>query len=175
MKTFYLTFMRMMALALLVGATSHVHAQEQSTLVIWHADGTKTRVELSKKPEIYFSNHYWDGEKYQDEKSVFFYLSSEELDLRYPATNVLKFTYEKTPSTDINAPQDGTTYRKEGERIYFDESVTPDKIALYSSNGVKVPVQIQQTERGFSLSLSGIPSGVYMLSVNGKTSKFVKK
>lgn len=173
MKTFYLTFMRTMALALFIGTAIVTYAQEQSTLVIWHADGTKTRVELSKKPEIYFGNSYWDGEDYQDEKSVFFY--SDVMYLRYPATNVLKFTYEKTPSTDINAPQDGTTYRKEGEHIYFDESVTPDKIALYSSNGVKVPVQIQQTERGFSLSLSGIPSGVYMLSVNGKTSKFVKK
>lgn len=161
MKTFYLTFMRMMALALLVGATSHVHAQEQSTLVIWHADGTKTRVALYTRPQVTFS-----------EETVSF--KSSVLNLQYPASNVLKFTYEGTPATSINTPKEEILYRQDGEFLCFDPSVSTDKVCLYTSGGVRVPIQVQQTERGLSLSLSSIPSGVYLLSVDGKTSKFVK-
>lgn len=160
MKTCYLTLMRLMALAFLVGATVITHAQEQSTLVLWHADGTQTRIALYKKPQITF-----DGEQVN--------ITSPVLNLQYPSTNVLKFTYEGTSSA-IRAPKGDASYRQEGERIYFDKRVTSDKVALYTSGGVRVPVQLQQTERGLSLSLSSIPSGVYLLSINGKTSKIVK-
>jgi hypothetical protein len=161
MKTPMKILKPLVVLVLLFNMASLAHAQEQSTLVVWHADGTQTRIALYKKPQVTL-----------DGQTVSF--KSPVLNLQYPASDVLKFTYEGTPATSVTSPQEETSYSCEGESIYFDPSVTADKVILYTSGGVRVPVQFQQTERGLSLSLSSIPSGVYLLSVDGKTSKFVK-
>ena len=50
-----------------------------------------------------------------------------------------------------------------------------DKIAVYTANGIRVPARITRSGSTATLPLNTIPSGVYMLSVNGRTSKFTKK
>ncbi|GEM_PF-1077092 len=165
MKTILKPLKQWTIFAALFFMASIVHAQTNSTLVLWHADGTQTRIELFKKPRIYFET--WDD-------SIHIY--SDVLDLRYPSANVLKFTYEDVPvPTTIQSLGMASTYHQEGENIYFDRNISPEKIVLYNSNGVSVPVRMRQTERGITLSLSDVPSGVYILSVNGKTSKFMKR
>lgn len=153
--------MRLMAAALLLGSASILRAQENSTLVLWHADGTQTRIELFKQPRVTFGDGTVD-------------IISPVLSESYPAANVLKFTYEGQ-GTGISDAQADQPYSSDGERILFDPKVSPDQIALYTSDGVRVPVRIRQTSRGAVLPLSSVPTGVYMLSVNGKTSKFVKR
>lgn len=167
MKTFPKALRHWMTMVFFLCPVVTIYAQEQATLVLWHADGTKTRVELFKQSKIYFST--MDGKDIVD-----VYAETANIHLDFPADNVLKVTYENTPVTGITAPALSASYRQEGERIYFDSSVSSEKIALYNSSGVSVPIHVQQTEQGMVLSLSSIPSGVYILSVNGKTSKFVK-
>ncbi len=161
MKTILKPLKQWTIFAALFFMASIVHAQKNSTLVLWHADGTQTRIELFKKPQVTF-----DGDM--------ICFNSPILNVQYPASDVLKFTYEGL-TTAINSPQAAVSYRQDGERILFDSSVKPSSIALYTADGARVPVSLQPTSQGAVLSLSGIPSGVYFLSVNGKTSKFMKR
>lgn len=135
-------------------------AQDNVSLVLWHADGTTTDVELYLKPHIEFT-----GDKVC--------ISSDSLKMEYSKTDILRFTY-KGISTDITSPQLKADYNKEGDRIVFHGINSTDKVAVYRSNGIRVPVRLTSSSDGFSLSLSSIPPGVYILNVNGKTSKFVR-
>ena len=161
MKTFPHLLEKWIILAFLFFTASIIHAQKNSTLVLWHADGTQTRIELFKKPQVTF-----DGDM--------ICFNSPVLNVQYPASDVLKFTYEGL-TTAINSPQAAMSYRQDGERILVDSSVKPSSIALYTADGARVPVSLQQSAQGAVLSLSGIPSGVYLLSVDGKTSKIMKR
>ena len=134
-------------------------AQDNVSLVLWHADGTTTDVELYLKPRVEFA-----GDKVR--------ITSTVLNMEYPKTDILRFTY-KGEGTGITAPRTDADYSKEGDRLVFHGINAADKVAVYTANGVRVPVQLTSFD-GFSLPLSSIPSGVYILSVNGRTSKFVR-
>ena len=135
-------------------------AQDKATLVLYHADGTTTDVALYLKPRVVF-----DGDMVR--------ITSTVLDMEYPKSNILRFSY-KGSGTGITAPKNEADYTREGDRLVFHGISSSDKVAVYNSDGIRVPVHLSTTIDGVSLSLSSISKGVYVLSVNGKTSKFVK-
>ena len=59
--------------------------------------------------------------------------------------------------------------------MVFHGIASTSKVAVYNSNGIRVPARLSAAGDGVTLSLSSIPQGVYILSVNGKTSKFMKR
>ncbi len=136
-------------------------AQGNATLVLWHPGGTTTEVELYKQPRVQFLND-----------SVF--ITSTVLDMKYPANEILRFSY-KGEGTGIAMPQSETAYSQEDGRLVFKGVKSTDHVALYNANGIRVPARLSTAGNEVSLSLSSIPQGVYVLSVNGKTSKFTKK
>ena len=135
-------------------------AQNNATLVLWHADGTTTDVELYLKPCVEFA-----GDK--------ILITSTVLNMEYSKNDILRFTY-KGEGTGINAPQSEADYKQESDRLVFHGINAADKVAVYTSNGVRIPVRLAATADGFSLPLSALPKGVYLLNVKGKTSKFVR-
>lgn len=155
MKKKILTFMFMFAL----GITTF--AQDNVTLILWHPDGTTTDVELYKQPLVQFHND-----------SVF--ITSPVLDLKYDVKDVLRFTY-KGEGTGISRSQSEVGFSQENGQIVFHGVKSPNQISLYTINGMRIPIRLVAADGKVSLSLSTIPQGVYILSVNGKTSKFTKK
>jgi len=146
-------------LALLMFALN-ASAQNNATLVLWHADGTTTDVALYLKPRVVF-----DGDLVR--------ITSTVLDMEYPKSNILRFSYTGKGSS-ISNPQSEASFTREGDRLIFHGIGSTDKVAVYNSDGIRVPVQLSATSDGLTLSISSIPQGVYVLSVNGKTSKFVR-
>ena len=132
----------------------------EGTLVLWHADGTKTNIELSQLPQIQFENG----------KVL---VTSSILNMEYDANEILRFTYEEATSEDAGLV-DGIA-SVQGDRMVFHGVKSADKVSVYSVNGTRVPVSLSSANGKCSLSLSSIPAGVYILKVNGKTSKFTKK
>lgn len=130
------------------------------TLVLHHADGTTTDVELLTQPQV----------KFQNDKVL---ITSTVLNMEYPKENVLTFTF-KGKSTDIKGVKANLNVTNENGQIVFHGVKSSEKIAVYNLKGVRVPVKIQRHGDSVALPLSSIPSGVYMLNVNGKTSKFTK-
>lgn len=130
------------------------------TLVLHHADGTKTDVELYTLPQV----------KFQNNKVL---ITSTVLNMEYPKEDILRFTY-KGGSTSINSTNNDVNYTQEDGQIIFHD-ITAEKIAIYTASGIRVPVSISRNGNTATLSLKSIPSGVYLLNVNGRTSKFTKR
>ena len=130
------------------------------TLVLWHADGTTTDVELFTLPHVKFQNNM-------------VYITSTVLNMEYPKENILRFTY-KGNSSGISNPSHQANYSQEKDQLVFRGLKDTDVIAIYKTNGIRVPVSITRSGDTTTLPLSAIPSGVYLLNVNGKTSKFTK-
>lgn len=137
---------------------SNVSAQ---SLVLHHANGTTTDVELYKMPQV----------KFQDDKVL---ITSTVLDMEFSKFDVLKFTY-KGGASGITSPSVKARYTQEDGRIVFHGINATDKLVLYALNGIRVPVNFQRSGSYASLPLASIPSGVYVLSINGRTSKFTKR
>lgn len=154
MKTKLISFI---ALLLIVGG---MKAQAQ-TLVLWHSDGTTTDVELFTKPNVLFKN-----------SKVF--VTSSVASLEYDEKDIVRFTY-KGNNTGITFPLINSDYSQENGQIVFHNIKSSDKVALYKTNGILVPVHLNIHGETATLPLSSIPSGIYLLYVNGRTSKFTKK
>lgn len=136
-------------------------AQSQ-VLVLHHADGTTTDVELYTQPRIEF----------RGDRVV---ITSPVLDMEYPVSDIFRFTYKGKGTSGISIPQQQADYTQENDKLIFHGVKSTDKVAVYKTNGVRVPVSLTATaDDDVMLSLTAIPSGVYLLSVNGRTSKFTK-
>ncbi len=135
-----------------------LHAQ---TLVLWHADGTTTDIELFTKPCVQFT---------KDKTLVI----SPVLNMEYPVEDVIRFTY-KGVGVGIEIPHDDNNLEQKDGNIILHGVKSADKIAVYKSNGIRLPVHIEYESSNAVFSLASIPSGVYLLKVNGRTSKITKK
>lgn len=154
---------KLLALTMLFGIGTFSHAQDNYKLVIWLSDGSKTDIELSQQPQVQFEN---------DKVMV----TSSVLDMEYDAEEVLRFTYKEDESSISEGAglADGISTIKDG-RLVFHGITSADQVSVYSANGTRVPVSVVSTDGQCSLPLSSLPSGVYILKANGKTSKFTKK
>lgn len=145
----------MVCLLMLMGKVS------AQTLVLHHANGTTTDVDLYTMPQV----------KFQDDKV---FITSTVLEMEYPKTDVLRFTYKGRSSGISEAKTKANVSQKNG-LLVFNGIKASDKIAVYTVKGILVPVHIHRSGTSATLPLSAIPSGAYLLSVNGRTSKFMKR
>lgn len=146
---------------MLLGLFVPAQAQDNATLVLWLSDGTKTDIEVSQLPQI----------KFENDKVI---ITSSVLNMEYKAEEVLRFTY-KGEGTAISPIQDEASVSQENGRLVFHGISSANQVSVYSTNGTRIPVSLSNNGGFYSLSLSTIPTGVYILKVNGKTSKFTKK
>ena len=152
-KTLFLT-------CLLVFVSSMTVSGTQS-LVVWHSDGSTTVIELYNQPLVQFA-----GDKVL--------ITSPVINLEYDKSDVIRFTY-KDMDTNISTPEAGTNIEQKNGQIIFHNVSPTDNVAVYNTNGVRVPVRFSLQGGNAVLSLSQIPSGVYLFNINGRTSKFTKK
>ncbi len=138
-------------------ALETLHAQN---LVLWHPDGSTTDVELYTQPHVLFIQN----------KVV---ITSSVLDMEYDKSDIVRFTY-KGKDTGISSNTKKTDFEQKDNKIILHNVRAVDKVAIYKSNGIRLPVHIIHDANDVILSLSSIPSGIYLLSVNGRTSKFTK-
>lgn len=149
----------LVAVCLLV--TSGFIAVRAQTLVLLHADGTSTDVELATQPKVTFEN----------DKVL---ITSTILNMEYPKKDVLRFTF-KSGMSSIQSTKNNVGFSKENNNLVFRGVNATDKIGVYTIKGIRVPVSIVRNGSSAVLSLSALPMGAYILSVNGKTSKLIKR
>lgn len=134
------------------------------TLVLWHSNGSTTEIALSKKPVIQFV---------ADKVLV----QGSGINFEYPSNDILKFTYKKEEVVnDIDTPSNDVNFFRDKEHIVFNGIKSTDEVALYKLSGSRIPVQLSFSENNkVMLSLSSLPSGIYILKVNGRTTKITKQ
>lgn len=130
------------------------------TLVLHHPGGTTTDVELLTQPRIEFL-----GDRVL--------ITSTVLNMEYAKTDVLRFTYKGNPQ-GVSSPRGDADCTRENGRLVFHNVNATDDVAVYKANGIRVAVRLERTGTDAALPLNAIPKGVYLLSVNGRTSKFTR-
>lgn len=132
-----------------------------TTLVLHHTDGTTTDIALYTHPNVTFTS----------DKLL---ISSPVLKMEYPAESVLRFTY-KGGTTGITSPSVEADRSQENGQLVFHGVGKDDHIAVYTINGIRVPVSFVCRDNTLLLPLNSVPRGTYILSINGKSSKFTKE
>ena len=150
-----------LTIIILLIAMSHSSSLNAQSLILWHSNGTTTEVELYTQPQVTF-----EGDKVLILSSV--------LNMEYDKSDVIRFTYKGKETGIGNQDINLGIEQKDGQIIFHSVNST-DKVAVYKPNGIRVPVQLSFHGSDAVFSLSSIPSCIYMLSVNGRTSKFTKK
>ncbi|MCR5711355.1 MAG: hypothetical protein K6G46_02735 [Prevotella sp.] len=135
------------------------------TLVLHHADGKTSEVELYTMPRIQMTA----------DKMV---ITVQGVSQEYAKADVVRFTY-KGVGTGISAVRPETHYRVDEDCVTFYGISSADRISVYNAGGVQVPVRITTPTANDGseavLSLAQLPQGVYMVSINGRTLKFIRK
>lgn len=158
MLTQRLTFGRLLIVFVFISTFSlNLSAQ---TLVLWHADGSSTDVELFTQPHIQFTT----------DKVL---ITSTVLYMEYAREDVLRFTY-KGRGTGLDRLQTESSFTQENGYLVFHGIKPSDKVEVCTSSGLPVPVRLIRSGTDVRLSLSLISSGTYLLRVNGRTSKFTR-
>ena len=148
---------QLLLLLVLIGCRLTVSAQTQ-VLVLHHADNTTTDVELYTKPKITF-----EGDK--------MIINSSVIHMELKVGDVVRFSYRDT-NTAVRQPD--ADYTQQNGMMVFNGITDVSKIALYKSDGSRVPVHFCSYDGHLAFSLSSLPTGVYILSINGKAAKIVR-
>lgn len=132
-------------------------------LVLWHANGMTTEISLHTKPRVIFS----------DDKVL---IQGSDVSFEYSTKDVLKFTYKKKDIIDeINNPKNPASFTHDDEQIVFNGIKSSDEVALYKLNGSRVDIQLHNENGNYVLPLNSVPKGMYLLHINDKTFKIIKK
>lgn len=158
--------MRQKLFCILFGLTAlAAHAdQKPKYLTVWSKDGGKQAYALQRLPEISFT-----------ESDLV--VTSDNADFSYPLTELLRFTYEvHEEETGINGiVADDKPFELNGEYICFFSLKAQSQILVCGTDG-RVILSRHLPEAGnYRFPLSGLQPGTYIVSVNGVTSKIVKR
>ena len=140
-----------------------MNASDPLTLNVHHANGTKTAIQLYTRPLISFDDN-------------FVIISSPVLQFRFNSKDVIRFTYSGGQLPDkIKEVDNKNAFTQKGEFIFFDSKVKSTDIKIYSEDGKSLPLKVNVDGNRPSLSLSTLQPGVYLLSINGNTTKILKR
>lgn len=153
--------MKQIFLGLLFSAVSLASWADGQYMQIWKTNGEVISVSLSETPVTYYS----EGRLYTNTSSM-----SVSFDL----SEIRKHTFY-SDANGISAIGDKKVELSEnGESITF-HGLTPGSIiSIYSSSGVLMK-QTTAKDNVETVSVSGMPSGVYAVQANGGTFKITKK
>lgn len=118
------------------------------------------RVELKSKPVV----------NILDDKYL---VTGEGISLEYKLTDMRRFTFENL-NTSIGDVKGGTRIVDGGKIIIYD-AANADAVRICSIDGRQMPVKLVREDNGMALYLDHLPTGIYLLTVNGKTTKLSKK
>lgn len=132
-------------------------------LVIWAKDGTNVAYALAEKPKVTFTK-------------TDLVITSNGIEVNYALENLARFTYGNSSITGIVDLKNGeTSFKIDGELLLFPSLKANSTIAIYSTNGTLVFKQTVRKDGEYSLPISNLNTGVYMVTVNGLTYKIVKR
>lgn len=130
------------------------------TLVLHHSNGTTTDVELYTEPSV----------KFTADKVL---VTSSVLNMEYDIDDILRFTY-KGDETDIDSPKSDGGYTREHDRIVFHDMKSIHDVNVVTLKGHRLATRLILSGTDVVLPLSEIPSGMFLITVRGKTFKVTK-
>ena len=161
MKKRNLFCMRLLLLSVLSLFSSTVKAEDM-VLQVWLADGQILSINLSEEPRT----------TYNDGNLV---ITTTKTAISYPLEKVKRYTYASA-SNGISSPNVvKATFSADGETLTFNGLKTGTSIMLYNVAGQLLRKVAPTTEGRAAVSVSQLPTGVYVVKMNDVTYKITKR
>lgn len=135
-------------------------AQPQ-TLVLWHADGSSIDVDLYTEPKVTFTDSTLR-------------INSTVLEIEFAADEIVRLTF-KDRDARLSTLKGDANYQLQSGCIVFHKISAGDRITIYRSDGIRIPVHFYVEDGHAVLPLSPLRPGTYIISLCGRSSKFVHK
>lgn len=172
MKRFYLpklSWRHLVVLLVAVASVSSAFAQQQKTGIYlrlwqWGNDEPIAEFKMLEDPKVVF-----DGQEMR--------LSTDLIDvIAYDLAGIRKFTYFDYTQVGVNDVEfDAPSFRFDGEQMTVSAPDGGCMVSVYSANGSLVKSENVVGGGVCAVSLSQLGRGVYVVKVNGRTYKIVKK
>lgn len=130
---------------------------DNKSLIITFNDGTTQAFALAELPDILMEN----------DKMI---INAGNTTIEYDLYKVKTFTFGIPSGIDNTTIQD---VLKNGNKLYIPG--TNNKIRIFSIDGKSVRLPNKLTAEANVLDLAPLPKGVYIINVNGKSVKIIKK
>lgn len=150
--------MRKLLLSVLISFCCLLAKAEEKSLIITFSDNTTQTFVLSSSPQISMAN---------DKMTVTTNSTTAEYDLY----KVKTFTFSGT--TDIQNIEDKTSIRTEGDKIIIPE--VNARIRIFAIDGKSISITPIQINGQTIISLYTLPTGIYIININGKSVKISKQ
>ena len=148
--------MRKLILTLLLLSVVVTHAQEYSKVVVTLTDGTIRTISLSEKPIVTIANG----------KLV---IKTEMTTTEFDRANVSRFNFISDVDGIEEIESDVQDVYNDGDNLCFSNLPENSLIEIYATDGTLLK---RETASGaYKISLSEISAGVYIVSVNGVSTK----
>lgn len=150
-------------LSLFACVSLSMSAKGQTTLTVTLTNGQKQHISLYDAPLVTM-----------DDTSLS--IKTEKLALQFSLDNVETFTYDDTLEVSgiMSIGADGT-FCQEGEFLLFGQSTVPRHVLVSNVSGIVVESFEIKAGEAYSFSLERLPKGVYIISVDGLTTKFIRQ
>lgn len=135
--------------------------EKREAVVIQKADNTDLTVEFSASPVLSFRNDS-------------LVITAGDVSI-FALSDVRKVYFGAAVPTSVSNVS-------AGQRLYFADSqtiiatgISQEDVAVYNINGMKMPAEISRTADGFTISLSALPRGIYIIKTKVQTFKINKR
>ena len=148
--------MRKLILTLLLLSVVVTHAQEYSKVVVTLTDGTSRTISLSEKPIVTIAN----------EKLV---IKTEMTTTEFDRANVSRFNFISDVDGIEEIESDIQDVYNDGDHLCFSNLPENSLIEIYATDGTLLK---RETASGtYKITLAELSAGVYIVSVNGVSTK----
>lgn len=157
----------MLSLASLLFPTSMFASEEGNGFYVRLKDGASTFFEFAQKPVVTLSSD-----------SLFVKTSADEtagtVDCSFVLDNVLSIRLVSQTSTSVGVSAASPKFYFDGQTVTVTGADVRDAL-VYSLNGTRQPVSLSSTSGGVSFSVTGLPSGIYIVKAAARTFKIIKR
>ena len=140
---------------------AHSVMADDMILQIWQSDGNVVNIDLNEQPVT----RYADGN---------LIITTTKTTISYPLEKVAKYTYVSAEGIEsINGMR--SKFSQDGETLTFSGLTQGTEISVYASSGQMMRKTKAGPNAKTTVSVSDLPSGVYLVKVNSVTYKITKR
>jgi len=153
------------AALLLVGSISLKAAEEKNALVVRLKDGTEVQFITSEKLTV--TNNGND-----------FVFKSTTATATYPRTSVAKFYFTVAVLNSVEKVQNEqrTNFLMQSDYILITSTENLTKPMIFNINGMMLGAPVNKiSNNSATISISSLPRGIYIVTANKQSFKFIKK
>jgi hypothetical protein len=150
---------KILTLILLIFCVALLRAQEFNTLVVAMDDGTSTKVLLGSQPKVSFNGTTLE-------------IATNTTVLQFDRTKLRSFRTIYEPSTGVGGvkSQSGKFIQK-GDLLIFQNLPSGSNVRVFGSDGRLM--RAATAEGSYEISLSQLSAGLYIVNLNGISTKII--